>query len=48
MTNNSNSSVNLIIEKAVLRMLKEKLVDPLIKSVTGISQDDLDRIKNKL
>ena len=31
-----------------INMLKEKLDDSLIKSVTGLSQDDLDRLKNKL
>jgi hypothetical protein len=29
-------------------MLKQKLDDSLIKSVTGFSQDDLDKLKNKL
>ena len=29
-------------------MLQQKLDDSLIKSVTGLSQDELDKIKNKL
>ena len=48
MDNNSPTSVHLILEKAVIRMLKQKLADSLIKSVTGISQDNLDKIKNKI
>jgi predicted transposase/invertase (TIGR01784 family) len=36
------------IEKAAISMLKQKLDDSLIKSVTGFSQDDLDKLKNKL
>jgi len=36
------------IEKTAINMLKEKLNDSLIKSVTGFSQDDLNRLKNKL
>ncbi len=36
------------IEKAAISMLNQKLDDSLIKSVTGFSQDDLDKLKNKL
>ena len=38
----------LIVEKTATNMLKQKLDDSLIKSVTGLSQDELDKIKNKL
>ena len=38
----------LIAEKTATNMLKQYLSDSLIKSVTGFSQDDLDKIKNKL
>ena len=38
----------LIAEKTATNMLKQYLSDSLIKSVTGLSQDDLDKIKNKL
>ena len=36
------------IEKTAISMLKQKLEDSLIKSVTGFSQDQLDKLKNKL
>ena len=36
-----------ILEKTAINMLKEKLDDSLIKSVTSFSQDDLDKLKNK-
>ena len=36
------------IEKTAIFMLQEKLDDSLIKSVTGFSQDDLDKLKNRL
>ena len=38
----------LIAEKTATNMLKQYLSDYLIKSVTGLSQDELDKIKNKL
>jgi predicted transposase/invertase (TIGR01784 family) len=34
------------MEKAAINMLKEKLDDSVIKSVTGLSQDDLDKLKH--
>ena len=37
-----------ILERTALNMLKEKLDDSLIKSVTGLSQDELDKLKNKM
>lgn len=37
-----------ILEKTALNMLKAKLDDKLIKSVTGFSQDALDKLKNKM
>lgn len=36
------------IEKIAINMLKQKLDDSLIKSVTGLSQDTLDILKNKI
>lgn len=41
---NSNS----VLEKTAINMLKQKLDDSLIKSVTGFSQDDLNKLRNKL
>ena len=38
----------LIAEKTATNMLKQYLSDSLIKPVTGLSQDELDKIKNKL
>ena len=37
-----------IIEKTVINMLKQNLDDSLISSVTGISNDQLLKLKNKL
>jgi predicted transposase/invertase (TIGR01784 family) len=36
------------IEKTAISMLQQKLDDSLIKSVTGFSQDQLDKLKNRL
>lgn len=36
------------VTKTAVNMLKEKLGDSLIKQVTGLSQDELDKLKNKL
>ena len=36
------------IEKTAINMLKQKLDDSLIKAVTGFTQDDLDKLKNKM
>jgi hypothetical protein len=44
--NQNNSDSNL--EKTAINMLKQKLDDSLIKSVTAFSQDDLNKLKNKL
>ena len=38
----------LISEKTAANMLKQYLSNSLIKSVTGLSQEKLDKIKNKL
>ncbi len=35
------------IEKVAISMLKQKIDDSLIQSVTGFSQDELDKLKNK-
>ncbi len=34
--------------KAAINMLREKLDDSLIISVTGLAQDEIDKLKNKL
>ena len=46
----SDNTVNSksILEKTAIGMLKAKLDDRLIKSVTGFSQETLDKLKNKL
>jgi hypothetical protein len=36
------------IEKVAISMLKQKIDDSLIQSVTGFSQDELNKLKNKL
>ncbi len=36
------------IEKTAINMLKEKLDDSLIKSVTGLSQDEINKLKSKM
>ena len=36
------------IEKVVISMLKQKIDDSLIQSVTGFSQNELNKLKNKL
>ena len=41
---NSNS----VLKKTAINMLLQKLDDSLIKSVTGFSQDDLNKLKNKI
>ena len=35
------------IEKVAISMLKQKIDDSLIQSVTGFSQDELNKLKNK-
>ena len=35
------------IDKVAISMLKQKIDDSLIQSVTGFSQDELDKLKNK-
>ena len=46
--NTGSSNSNLILEKTAIGMLKAKLDDRLIKSVTGFSQETSDKLKNKL
>lgn len=36
------------VKRTAINMLKQKLDDSLIKSVTGFSQDALDKLKNKM
>jgi len=48
MTSDTENNSEAILEKTAINMLKEKLDDTLIRSVTGFSQDDLNKIKNKL
>ena len=40
--------INSILKKVAINMLKQKLDDSLIKSVTDFSQDDLNKLKNKI
>ncbi len=42
------SSPEAAIEKTALNMLRQKLDDILIKQVTGLSDEALARLKNKL
>ena len=42
------NSSDSILEKTAINMLLQKLDDSLIKSVTGFSQDDLNKLKNKI
>jgi hypothetical protein len=39
---------NSVLEKTAISMLKQKLDDSLIKSVTGLSQETIDKLKNKI
>ena len=48
MDSDITASSNSILEKTAIGMLKAKLDDRLIKSVTGFSQETLDKLKNKL
>ena len=48
MSNIDEMNSNLILEKIAINMLKEKLGDALIKSVTGFSQEIIDKLKNKM
>ena len=47
MSSDNQNSSDSILEKTAINMLLQKLDDSLIKSVTGFSQDDLDKLKNK-
>jgi hypothetical protein len=48
MDSDNTANSKLILEKTAIGMLKAKLDDRLIKSVTGFSQETLDKLKNKL
>ena len=48
MSNDTKDNSNSVLEKTAINMLKQKLDDSLIKSVTGFSQDDLNKLRNKL
>ena len=48
MNNDTKDNSNSVLEKTAINMLLQKLDDSLIKSVTGFSQDDLNKLKNKL
>lgn len=48
MNNDTKDNSNSVLEKTAINMLKQKLDDSLIKSVTGFSQDDLNKLRNKL
>jgi hypothetical protein len=48
MSSNIKENADSILKNTAINMLKQKLDDSLIKSVTGFSQDTLDKLKNKL
>jgi len=48
MDSDNTANSKLILEKTAINMLQAKLDDRLIKSVTGFSQETLDKLKNKL
>jgi hypothetical protein len=48
MNNEIKDNSNSVLEKTAINMLLQKLDDSLIKSVTGFSQDDLNKLKNKI
>ena len=48
MNNEIKDNSNSVLEKTAINMLLQKLDDSLIKSVTGFSQDDLNKLRNKL
>jgi hypothetical protein len=48
MDSDNTADSKSILEKTAIGMLKAKLDDRLIKSVTGFSQETLDKLKNKL
>jgi len=48
MNNDTKDNSNSVLKKTAINMLKQKLDDSLIKSVTGFSLDDLDKLRNKL
>ena len=47
MNNDTKDNSNSVLEKTAINMLLQKLDDSLIKSVTGFSQDELNKLKNK-
>ena len=48
MDSDNTANSKSILEKTAIGMLKAKLDDRLIKSVTGFSQETSDKLKNKL
>ena len=48
MNNDTKDNSKSVLEKTAINMLLQKLDDSLIKSVTGFSQDDLNKLKNKI
>ena len=48
MNNDTKDNSNSVLEKTAINMLLQKLDDSLIKSVTGFSKDDLNKLKNKI
>ena len=48
MNNDTKDTSNSVLKKTAINMLLQKLDDSLIKSVTGFSQDDLNKLKNKI
>jgi hypothetical protein len=48
MSNDIQDNSNSALEKTAINMLKQYLNDSLIKSVTGLSQETIDKLKNKI
>lgn len=48
MNNDTKDNSNSVLEKTAINMLLQTLDGSLIKSVTGFSQDDLNKLKNKI
>jgi hypothetical protein len=41
-------TIEAVLEKTAITMLTQKLDDTLIKQVTGLSDDELAKLKNKI
>jgi adenylosuccinate lyase len=47
-SNDIKTNTHSILVKTALNMLKQKLDDKLISSVTGLSLEEISKLKNKL